>query len=249
MRIVGNKVTDREPAKSSAEQTKDNDSGKDQDALSGRELMLAFQAGRPGAFDDIVFRYQKAVQNFLRRYLRDRDRMEDLTQEVFIRVYKSRERYQPTAGFRTWLFTIATRLALNEIRAIRRRRRVFSEIPDEPEADSPSPFRAAEDYREEAPAEQIEEKELGKIIDRLIEELPPNQKAAILLSQLQKLSYKEIAEVLDMSVMAVKSLLMRGREILRGRLKPYFEGKPVQFETPATATSEDEPANPAGENT
>ena len=97
--------------------------------------MLAFQAGDSTAFDDIVYRYQQPVQNFLRRYLRDRDRMEDLTQEVFIRVYKSRERYQPTAKLRTWLFTIATRLALNEIRSIRRKRRVFSEVADEPEAD------------------------------------------------------------------------------------------------------------------
>ena len=197
---------------------------------SGRELMLAFKAGDLNVFDDIVCRYQKPIQNFLRRYLRDRNRMEDLTQEVFIRVYKSRERYKPIAGFRTWLFTIATRLALNEIRAIRRKRRVFAEIPDEPESDSPSPFRTAEDYREENPGEQTEQKELGILLDRLIEELPPNQKAAILLSRLEKLSYKEIAKVLDMSVMAVKSLLMRSREFLRGRLKPYFEGRPMALD-------------------
>lgn len=203
----------------------------------GRELMLAFQAGDTNAFDDIVRLYQKSVQNFLRRYLRDQNRMEDLTQEVFIRVYKSRERYEPSAKFRTWLFTIATRLALNEIRAIRRRRRVFAEIPDEPEAGSPSPFRTAKDYREENPGEQTEQKELGKLLDRLIEELPPNQKAAILLNRLEKLSYKEIAEVLDLSTMAVKSLLMRGREVLRCRLKPYFEGKPMQL----GAADRDEP--------
>ena len=232
MKIVGNKVPDSESAQDSPDQAKGYDSKDDQDAASGRELMLAFQAGDSAAFDDIVYRYQQPVQNFLRRYLRDRDRMEDLTQEVFIRVYKSRERYQPIAKFRTWLFTIATRLALNEIRSIRRKRRVFSEVADEPEADSPSPIRRAEDYREETPREQIEEKELRTIINRLIEDLPPNQKAAILLSQLQKLSYKEIAEVLDMSVMAVKSLLLRGREHLRNRLKPYFEGKPVQLGSP-----------------
>ena len=205
---------------------------------SGRELMLAFKAGDSGVFDDIVYRYQKPVQNFLRRYLRDQNRMEDLTQEVFIRVYKSRERYEPRAKFRTWLFTIATRLALNEIRAIRRRRRVFSEIPDEPAMDSPSPFRAAEDYREENPGEQTEKNELGELLDRLIEELPPNQKAAILLSRMEKLSYKEIAEVLDLSVMAVKSLLMRGREALRCRLKPYFEGKPMQLDATGAETRE-----------
>lgn len=232
-------MTDRESAPGSPDQDEGQNIKEEREATSGRELMLAFQSGDSKAFEEIVFRYQKQVQNFLRRYLRDRDRMEDLTQEVFIRVYKSRDRYQPTAGFRTWLFTIATRLALNEIRAIRRKRRVFAEIPDEPEADSPSPFRSAADHREESPRELIEEKELGKIIERLIEELPPNQKAAILLSQLEKLSYKEIAEILEMSVAAVKSLLMRGRELLRGRLKPYFDGKPIQFDAPPTDTIED----------
>ena len=104
---------------------------------------------------------------------------------------------------------------------------MFSEIPDEPESDSPSPFRSAEDHREENPHERTEEKELGLLLDRLIDELPPNQKAGILLSRLEKLSYKEIAEVLDMSGSAVKSLLMRSREALRSRLKPYFEGRPL----------------------
>ncbi len=227
MRIVGNQVIDRKSAQGRPDRDESKNIEKTPDPASGRELMLAFQAGVSSAFDQLVYRYQKQVQNFLRRYLRDRDRMEDLTQEVFIRVYKSRERYKPIAGFRTWLFTIATRLALNEIRAIRRRRRVFSEIPDEPESDSPSPFRSAADHREENPHEQTEEKELGLLLDRLIEELPPNQKAAILLSRLEKLSYKEIAEVLDMSGSAVKSLLMRSRQVLRSRLKPYFEGRPI----------------------
>ena len=222
-------MTDRESAQGRPDHDKSSTDQEKQQMASGRELMLAFKAGDLSVFDDIVYRYQKPVQNFLRRYLRDQNRMEDLTQEVFIRVYKSRERYEPRAKFRTWLFTIATRLALNEIRAIRRRRRVFSEIPDEPEIDSPSPFRTAEDYRETNPGEQTEKKELEGLLDRLIEELPPNQKAAILLSRMEKLSYKEIAEVLDLSVMAVKSLLMRGREALRCRLKPYFEGKPMQL--------------------
>ena len=222
-------MTDRESAKGRADHDKSSNDQEKQQMASGRELMLAFKAGDLSVFDEIVYRYQKPVLNFLRRYLRDQNRMEDLTQEVFIRVYKSRERYEPRAKFRTWLFTIATRLALNEIRAIRRRRRVFSEIPDEPDRDSPSPFRKAEDYREENPGQQTQNKELEELLDRLIEELPPNQKAAILLSRMEKLSYKEIAEVLDLSVMAVKSLLMRGRDALRLRLKPYFEGKPMQL--------------------
>ena len=232
-------MTDRESAQGRPDHDKNSTDQEKQQMASGRELMLAFKAGDLSVFDDIVCRYQKPIQNFLRRYLRDQNRMEDLTQEVFIRVYKSRERYEPRAKLRTWLFTIATRLALNEIRAIRRRRRVFSEIPDEPESDSPSPFRTAEDYRETNPGEQTEKKELEELLDRLIEELPPNQKAAILLSRMEKLSYKEIAEVLDLSVMAVKSLLMRGREALRCRLKPYFEGKPMQL----GATGLDAPGN------
>jgi len=198
--------------------------------------MLAFQAGDEAAFDEIVRSYQRSVQSFLFRYLSDRHRTEDLTQEVFIRVYRSRDRYQPTASFRTWLFTIATRLALNEIRGVRRRRRVFTEIDSTADA-TEHPIHRAPDHRETGPDEQLEHRELEAVLARLIDELPPNQRAAVLLNRSQELSYKEIAASLDVSVMAVKSLLMRARETLRGRLEKYLGGRSLEAKRSAARRS------------
>jgi RNA polymerase sigma-70 factor (ECF subfamily) len=205
----------------------DSQSPKDLDE-SGRRWMLAFQAGDAAAFDNLVIEYQSSVLHFLFRYLKDRHRAEDLTQEVFIRVFRSRERYRPTARFRTWLFTIALRLAMNEIRGLRRRRRVFGErVTGRPESDASTWKVASEpvDHREVQPIARLEEAELSEVLGRLIQALPPGQRAAVLLSRGEELSYREVAEVLGVTAMAVKSLLMRARETLRAGLRPYLDGK------------------------
>jgi RNA polymerase sigma-70 factor (ECF subfamily) len=195
----------------------------------GKRWMLDFQAGDDSAFDRIVLEYQRSVQHFLYRYLHDRHRTEDLTQEVFIRVYRSRRRYTPSAGFRTWLFTIATRLALNEIRGIRRRRRVFSEREEGSSQEGGEIWEAAPERREPGPLERLEHEELDEVIARLIEELPENQRAAVLLSRLEELPYRDIAAALGVTVTAVKSLLLRARETLRLRLERYLTGRPLHL--------------------
>jgi len=186
--------------------------------------MLAFQSGDDRAFDEIVRGHESAVRQFLFRYVRDRHRAEDLTQEVFVRVFRSRCRYEATAGFRTWLFTIATRLALNEIRGLRRRRRVFADV-DTSDAVGAAPWDLALDRRTPGPRETAESHELGEALSRLIDDLPENQRAAVILSRVEDLPYREIAAVLGVSTMAVKSLLMRARETLRRRLERYLQGR------------------------
>ena len=203
----------------------DAEAGKQPEPPRGQQLMLAFQAGDESAFDDLVREQAASVKHFLFRYLRDQHRAEDLTQEVFIRVFRSRDRYVPSASFRTWLFTIATRLALNEIRGVRRRRRVFSEVDASADGeDRQAPWESAPDAREPSPESKVEEAELDEVLSLWIDELPENQRAAVLLSRMQEMPYKEIASTLDVSVMAVKSLLMRARETLRQRLERYRGG-------------------------
>lgn len=193
--------------------------------------MLSFQAGDVEAFDGLVLEFRDAVFHFIRRYLSDNDRAEDLTQEVFLRVFRARQSYQPTAGFRTWLFTIATRLAFNEIRGVRRRRRHFSESArgagrsDDPEM---SLAELTADFSAQSPHDRLEQQELKELIDAWIERLPAGQRAAILLSRAEELSYHDIAGVLGISVTAVKSLLMRARESLRRKLRPYLESGQVR---------------------
>ncbi len=198
----------------------------------GAEWMLALQAGEASAFDQIVSGYQSCVFHFLFRTVRDWGRAEDLTQDVFVRVYRSRARYRPLSSFKTWIFTIASRLALNEVRAVRRRRRVFAECAgssapgkDSCGDDGEDFWASIPDRAVETPFEPLERKEMEDLIDELLERLPENQRAALQLQRSERYSYQEIAGVLEVSTMAVKSLLVRARENLKRELERYLDGK------------------------
>ena len=158
--------------------------------------------------------------NFIYRSLHDETEAEDLAQNVFLQVYKSRSRYKQTAKFSTWLFTIARNLCLNELR---RRSRHPAESLEETHAENEDqPQRQYEDKKVSLPAETILHGELAKKIGEAIAELPENQRTAILLCRQEELSYEEIAEILDCSLSATKSLIHRGRETLKEKLKPYL---------------------------
>jgi RNA polymerase sigma-70 factor (ECF subfamily) len=189
--------------------------------------MLAFERGDEAAFDRIVGHYQMGIQQYLSSTVRDAGRAEDLTQDVFVRVYRSRGRYRPTASFRTWIFTIANRLALNELRAVRRRRRIFTDaVPAPAGEDGASELWAGvPDRKAEAPGESIERMEMESVIASLLERLPQNQRAAVELQRDGGLSYKEIAAVLGVSTPAVKSLLVRARDSLKRGVERYLEGR------------------------
>jgi RNA polymerase sigma-70 factor (ECF subfamily) len=191
--------------------------------------MLELQSGNEAALDCILAHYQSGVFHFVLRSIRDHGRAEDLTQEVFFRVYRSRASYTATAAFKTWLFTIAHRLALNELRALRRRRRVFSEAT--PTAASggdrggPESFWSnVADATQPTPLECLEEKELQKLIEKLLGRLPENQRMALELKRSQDFSYNEIAAILEVSIKAVKSLLVRAREKLKTEVELYLSG-------------------------
>jgi len=190
----------------------------------GRAWMLAFQKGDDSGFDRIVFHYRSMIYRFIYRYIQDLDRAEDLSQEVFLRVYRARKRYRPTAGFRTWLFTIAARLCLNELRSRRRERRIIVRPGQGPGPDATQEdlLESARDPLVEGAREALERKELEEAINRAIADLPAGQRVAILLLRFENLSYREIADVLGLSVMAVKSLVNRGREKLRRSLRPFL---------------------------
>jgi RNA polymerase sigma-70 factor (ECF subfamily) len=196
----------------------------------GRGWMLALQKGDSRAFDSIVLHYEKPVRHFIGRYLADDARAEDLAQEAFLRVYRARKRYKPTAKFQTWLFTIVTRLCLNELRRQARQRRVFtsprgrSGLANENDAEDDYLENVA-DTRLESPHETLERGELAEILRKAIGDLPENQRAALLMVRFNDTRYDEIAEVLGVSDKAVKSILSRARQRLRETLTAYREGK------------------------
>jgi RNA polymerase sigma-70 factor (ECF subfamily) len=172
-------------------------------------LMLAFRAGDSAAFDALFRRWASPLLRYLARMLRDAAAAEELVQEVFLRVHRARDRYAPEARFSTWLYRIATNLALNELRRPRRRER--HESPD----DEGGPGLAADASGPDAAADARREAER---VLRDLEELPEKQRAALCLAAVEGLSYAEIAEALEVSESAVKALVHRARSALVQRL-------------------------------
>jgi RNA polymerase sigma-70 factor, ECF subfamily len=184
-------------------------------------LMLRVKRGDRAAFAELVDKYKQPVMNFVFRRLRDETEAEDLAQNVFLQVYKSRARYKQTAKFSTWLFTITHNLCLNELR---RRSRHPAESLDESQAENEDqPPRQIEDKTQTAAPDNVLHGELSQKIDEALNELPDNQRSAILLCRQEDLSYEQIAKVLRCSLSATKSLIHRGRETLKEKLKPYLK--------------------------
>jgi RNA polymerase sigma-70 factor (ECF subfamily) len=184
-------------------------------------LMLRVKRGDRAAFSALVEKYKQPVMNFVFRSLRDETEAEDLAQNVFLQVYKSRARYERTAKFSTWLFTIARNLCLNEIR--RRTRHPAESLEESQTENEDAALRQYEDKKVVLPTEHILQGELAGKIDEALAALPENQRTAILLCRQDELSYEEIARILGCSLSATKSLIHRGRETLKERLKPYLK--------------------------
>ena len=183
-------------------------------------LMLRVKQGDHEAFAELVDKYKQPVMNLAYRMLRDATEAEDLAQAVFIQVHKSADRYRVASKFSTWLFTIARNLCLNELR---RRSRHPADSLDVPHPDQPDqPLHQVQDKASASPPERLLEGELEAKIGQAVAELPENQRLAILLCQQDELSYEQMAEVLDCTVSATKSLIHRGREALKQKLKPYL---------------------------
>jgi len=190
----------------------------EQDADSA--LMLRVKQGDTDAFAELVDKYKQPVMNMVYRMLRDATEAEDLAQNVFVQVYKSADRYRAAAKFSTWLFTIVRNLCLNEIR--RRSRHPTSSMDEAHPEHEDQPSQQFEDKATASPPDTLLQGELAEKIDQALADLPENQRTAILLCRQEELSYEEIAEVLGCSVSATKSLIHRGRETLKQRLKPYL---------------------------
>jgi len=183
-------------------------------------LMLRVKQGDTQAFAQLVDKYQQPVMNLVYRMLRDATEAEDIAQNVFVQVYRSAHRYEVAAKFSTWLFTIARNLCLNELR---RRSRHPAESIDTPHPDQEEhSLHQFEDTKTFSPPERLLQGELEEKIEQALADLPENQRTAILLCRQADLSYEEIAQVLGCSLSATKSLIHRGRETLRLKLKPYL---------------------------
>jgi RNA polymerase sigma-70 factor (ECF subfamily) len=183
------------------------------------QLMLDVKAGDEASFELLLHRYRTPLVSFLFRMVRSREQAEDLAQEVFLRVYRAREDYVPSAKFTTWLFRIATNLALNSLRD-HRYQKLETSI-DAPVVDEEGDERPLDVPEKNPNIEQhLVEEARRKMIRHAIDKLPEKQRAAVLLHKYQELDYAEIAKILSCSESALKSLLFRAYEALRVELAP-----------------------------
>lgn len=183
-------------------------------------LMIRVRDDEPGAFEVLVAKYQDRLVGVLHHIVGDAAEAEDLAQEVFLRVYRARRQYRARAKFSTWLFTIANHLAANSRRRLRRKPQV--RLP--PESSGPLGPRPAEQLARDgaaSPSQQLQRQEMAAIVRRAVDGLSERQRVAVVLHKFEDMSYAEIAEVMQMSTKAVKSLLNRARVNLREALRAY----------------------------
>jgi RNA polymerase sigma-70 factor, ECF subfamily len=190
-------------------------------ARSDVQLMLDVKAGDEQSFELLLQRYRTPLVNFLYRMVRVREEAEDLAQEVFLRVYRARQDYVPSAKFTTWLFRIATNLALNSVRDNRHQRMEVS-LDAPVTVDAEDGDEKVLDVAEKNPniEQHLIEEARKNMIHHAIDKLPAKQRAAVLLHKYQELDYGDIARILECSESALKSLLFRAYETLRVELAP-----------------------------
>jgi RNA polymerase sigma-70 factor (ECF subfamily) len=184
--------------------------------------MLGVRAGDDTSFELLLQRYRTPLVSFLYRMVRDSAQAEDLAQEVFLRVYRARKDYAPSAKFTTWLFRIATNLALNSLRDGRYRQ---LEISIDQTLDDGEQEQTRLDVADKAPGieQHLLDRDRAALIRRAVDSLPEKQRAAVLLHKYLEQDYGEIARTLDCSESALKSLLFRAYETLRVQLAPLVD--------------------------
>ena len=183
------------------------------------DVMLRVKAGDETAFAYLVQRYRRPMVSFMYRMSRNAAAAEDLAQEVFLRVYRSRESYEASAKFTTWLYRIATNLAVNHARDTRHERPENLASLDEPDEETGRTIDVADGSA--TAEEQILKRERMAAIRLRVQALPERQRMAVIMHKYQQMDYRQIAEVLKLSESATKSLLFRAYETLRTQLKAF----------------------------
>ena len=180
------------------------------------ELMARIAEGDEYALQILVERHQTSLLNLIYRFLGDRTKSQDLAQEVFLRIWQAARGYKPKAKFTTWLYRIAANVCLNELKASRRKKwlRFFQVDRDEQKVEE-----EAFSDGSPSPEDLLLSRERNHQITQALQSLPENQRMALILKRYDDLAYEEIARILNCSVAAVESLLVRAKKNLQEKLK------------------------------
>jgi RNA polymerase sigma-70 factor (ECF subfamily) len=193
------------------------------EAVSDVDVMLRVKTGDESAFAYLVQKYRRPMVGFMYRLCHNPSTAEELAQEVFLRVYRSRTSYEPSAKFTTWLYRIATNLAVNHARDTRHERAENTVRLDEPDQETGNTPDLADDSL--SAEQQILRRERLAAIRAKVNGLPERQRVAVIMHKYQQMDYRQIADVLKLSESATKSLLFRAYETLREQLKEFVSGK------------------------
>ena len=185
--------------------------------MEDSQIMLELKAGNMAGFDFLLQKYRKPIINFMYRMTRNQAVAEELAQEVFLRVYRSRETYRAEARFSTWLYRIATNLGVNQARDTRHERAASTVYLDEPDSETGTSPDVA-DSTPGAEARLLRDERMAAIRDHVMA-LPERQRMGVLMHKYENMDYKQIGEVLKLSESATKSLLFRAYQTLREKLK------------------------------
>lgn len=183
--------------------------------------MMAVAADEAGAFDRLVGAYERRVKATVSRFVPNRSAVDDLAQEVFLRLFRSRDRYLPTARFETFLHRVIFNTCVNHTQYMARRRALSLDASQSSSDDDGGGY-TPPDERIGEPSDDVSRAERAAILRRAVDALPDNQRRALVLSRFENLSYEEIGAVMGLSSQAVKSLLWRARESLRKQLHPLL---------------------------
>jgi RNA polymerase sigma-70 factor, ECF subfamily len=186
-------------------------------------LMLQVRDGNAAAFEELVLRYQARLITVLHNLVHDRDRAEELAQDVFLRVFRARSSYEPHAKFSTWIFTIAHHVASNALRSKSRRREVNVAAEQSGEQVRGVLDNLATAPSAQMPTRQLDKAEIGEVVRAAIDALNERQRMALLLAKFEHMNYADIAATMGLTIQAVKSLLARARDNLRLILQPYVQ--------------------------
>jgi RNA polymerase sigma-70 factor (ECF subfamily) len=191
---------------------------------SDHDLLEATKNGDEASFAELVGRYQNQITNYIYRLLNDYEEAIDLAQETFVRVYFAAGRYHTNFAFSTYLYRIATNLAISEMRR-RKRRKLMSltGLFQNDESDGDKEFDIPDE--ESVPEDSLLNKERSEVISRAISSLPEKYRLPLVLREVEEKSYEEVAGILELSQGTLKSRLSRGRGLLREKLKGYFADK------------------------
>jgi RNA polymerase sigma-70 factor (ECF subfamily) len=189
------------------------------------DLMRLFQEGDEAAFQELVRRFKEPIVSFAMRMLNDREKALDVAQETFINVFTHAESYRPVASFTGWLYRIAYNLAINEIRRQKRQPTMSLDAPASADPDASSRGMEA---RDDAPGaeDRLLRGEMHDVVRKCVAGLPARYRGAIVMKDMEEMTFEEIAQVLGCPESTVKSRVMRGRRMLRTRLERYLEPAP-----------------------